>query len=67
LRFAPQRMGLPDYPTPTSPALSAAYYPVAYDIANKVLAQLDVALLEKPATTGLANHDQPNASFHGPF
>lgn len=67
LRCAPQRMGLPDYPTPTSPALSAAYYPVAYDIANKVLAQLDVALLEKPATTGLANHDQPNASFHGPF
>lgn len=67
LRAAPQRLGLPDHPTPTSPALADVYYPLAQDIATRALRLMDRtdALPEMaPLNRRL---DQPDASFHGPF
>ncbi len=62
----PIRLGLPDYPTPTSPALSDQYYPQAYQIGNRVL-----RMVGKPATLTSANEkrrlDQPDSTFQGPF
>lgn len=68
LKAAPVRIGLPDFPTPTSPALAASYYPTSVDIA---VASMEV--LERRYSRDLftdkhtASHDQPDASFSGPF
>lgn len=68
LKAAPVRIGLPDFPTPTSPALAASYYPTSVDIA---VASMEV--LERRYSRDLftdkhtASHDQPDASFAGPF
>lgn len=68
LKAAPQRVALPDFPTPTSPALSDGYYPRAGHIAAAVLAmfgrQPDSGLFEVPKGRRL---DQPDSSFSGPF
>lgn len=68
LRAAPQRMGLPDYPTPTSPALAENYYPRAQQIAEaalKILGQApDKVFIAEPNRQWL---DQPDPSFTGPF
>lgn len=67
LRGAPQRIGLPEYPTPTSPALADGYYPLAQDIAMKALCMMgrsDVIPTTMPVDRRL---DQPDASFRGPF
>ena len=68
LKTAPVRIGLPDFPTPTSPALAASYYPTSVDIA---VASMEV--LERRYSRDLftdkhtPSHDQPDASFSGPF
>jgi len=68
LKCQPERVALPDYPAPTSPALSVDYYPRAADIAAKVLVMLghevDEALF---AIAEGQNHDQPDPTFTGPF
>jgi pyruvate dehydrogenase E1 component beta subunit len=60
-------MGLPPYPTPTSPALSDSYYPLAQDIAAQAVKQLGVAGVTLNAPIEQRRLDQPNASFKGPF
>ncbi|MBL4747387.1 MAG: alpha-ketoacid dehydrogenase subunit beta [Magnetovibrio sp.] len=68
LKAQPERVTSPEYPVPTSPALSAAYYPHAGDIAARVLTllgrEVDDALYLRPQGQ---NHDQPDPSFTGPF
>jgi len=68
LKAPPVRVALPEYPAPTSPALSANYYPGAGDIAARVLTlmgrEVDDAVL---APAKGQNHDQPDPSFTGPF
>jgi len=68
LKCQPERVALPDYPAPTSPALSADYYPRAADIAARVLTimgrEVDKDLF---AVAQGQNHDQPDPSFTGPF
>ena len=68
LKSAPVRIGLPDFPTPTSPALAATYYPTSADIAVAAMESLgrehEAALF---TIEGTASHDQPDASFVGPF
>lgn len=68
LKAAPARVASPDYPTPTSPALSADYYPRAGHIAAAALRQFgrtpDPALLAVPPGARL---DVPDSSFSGPF
>ena len=68
LKAQPERVALPEHPAPTSPALSAGYYPCAGDIAGRVLSQMgrdvDDALFSVPEGQ---NHDQPDPTFTGPF
>lgn len=68
LKGAPQRMGLPEYPQPTSPALAKDYYPYAEDIAQNVLDMLHRDEKVSQAHIGGSEfRDQPDTSFKGPF
>lgn len=68
LKQAPQRLALPDYPSPTSSALSKGYYHRAEDIV-KVVGEM----MKKPVDIApILNerkgpHDVPGAWFKGPF
>ena len=68
LRAAPKRIGLPDYPSPSSPSLAADYYPRAVHIVREARQMLglvqknDIEL--KSSSIPL---DVPDASFTGPF
>lgn len=67
LKSAPQRITLPDLPTPTSPGLTKYYYPGYSDIVKKVLSMLgkqDVKVSFKEESVPL---DKPDNSFTGPF
>lgn len=67
LKSTPARMGLPDYPVPTSTVLADHYYPLASDIAQRVceILKLDVTLNTLPSMN--KRLDQPDPSFKGPF
>jgi pyruvate dehydrogenase E1 component beta subunit len=67
LKVAPQRLGFPDYPTPTSPALADRYYPLPHEIASKCAEMLGRSEIFKPPDLGDRRLDQPNATYHGPF
>jgi pyruvate/2-oxoglutarate/acetoin dehydrogenase E1 component len=68
LKQAPRRIAMPDYPSPTSPALSEGYYRRAEDIVAVV-----GAMLGKDMDPGeIVNmrktpHDVPGDWFKGPF
>jgi acetoin:2,6-dichlorophenolindophenol oxidoreductase subunit beta len=68
LKSAPQRITLPDHPTPTSSALAKAYYPGAVDVAQVVGTLfnvfLDTSELEHSKTS---LPDVPGDWFKGPF
>jgi pyruvate dehydrogenase E1 component beta subunit len=68
LKAAPARIGLPDSPTPTTPALARHYYPRAVDI---VRAARKIMGLSKPEDSPLVSPsiplDVPDVSFTGPF
>lgn len=68
LKIPPQRITYPDYPVPTSPALSENYYPTAKEIALKILSMLEMkipqSILDYERKTP---HDVPDISFKGPF
>ena len=65
---APQRIALPDFPTPTSPALTKDFYAGAVEIANIV-----GKMLEKDFDSSTLKeqqkfpHDVPGDWFKGPF
>ena len=68
LKSAPVRIGLPDFPTPTSPALAATYYPTYAEIAVAAMESLGRdASVDIFITKDGGNHDQPDPSFVGPF
>lgn len=68
LKQAPMRLAMPDYPTPTSPNLSAAYYKRAEEIVEavgQILRQnLNVKVIKQASDTP---HDVPGDWFKGPF
>jgi len=68
LKQAPVRIGLPDHPAPTSPALADGFYPRDGDITAAVLKMfgrpVDERLFAAPTDRRL---DQPNPGFKGPF
>lgn len=70
---APRRLGSPDHPLPTSPALAAAYYPRTADIVRTVLEmlerrpELDHLVAEAEALGAAHPHDVPGDWFKGPF
>ena len=68
LKCPPGRIALPDYPTPTSPALSGHYYKWAVNIVREVGEMLgrtlDTEYINKIHKTP---HDVPGDWFKGPF
>lgn len=69
LKQAPRRICLPDCPTPTSWALSNAYYPGARDIVKLAREMLDhPSPIEEQLNLDLMKpHDTPDIYFTGPF
>ena len=68
LKSAPQRVGLPHVPTPTTPALADHYYPRASNVAQLALEMLDSdRTLPQSSLEGDGWLDQPDASFTGPY
>lgn len=67
LKTAPRRVGLPDCPTPTTPALANQFYPRAVHIVDAVAEMLGMA--PEPAEAHVASIplDVPDMSFTGPF
>ncbi len=68
LKTAPRRLTLPDFPSPTSPALTEKFYPRAEDVAKMVGEmlgkKLDISSIVKARKTP---HDVPGDWFKGPF
>jgi pyruvate dehydrogenase E1 component beta subunit len=68
LKAAPQRLTLPDFPAPTSPALTERFYPRAEDIAATAAAivgrEVDTTAI---AASRTSPHDVPGDWFKGPF
>jgi acetoin:2,6-dichlorophenolindophenol oxidoreductase subunit beta len=68
LQAAPEIVALPDCPTPTSPVLSAAFYPRAPHLVAAALRTLgrpvDPSIFAVPAGVEL---DKPDPAFTGPF
>ncbi|MEW6329826.1 MAG: transketolase C-terminal domain-containing protein [Pseudomonadota bacterium] len=68
LKQAPVRMAMPDFPSPTSPALSEGYYRRAEDIVAAVGTMLGKDMApDLIAKTRKAPHDVPGDWFKGPF
>lgn len=68
LKQAPERLTLPDFPSPTSPALTLPYYPRAETIVGRVGTMLGRDLdAEALARHRTAPHDVPGDWFKGPF
>ena len=65
LKVKPLCVGLPMYPTPTSPALSDGYYPRAIEIAMKVANMLGKEI--QIEDTAELPRDVPDPSFKGPY
>jgi acetoin:2,6-dichlorophenolindophenol oxidoreductase subunit beta len=68
LKRAPLRIGLPNAPTPTTPALADDYYPTAREIAAAALAMLGSSR-NLPPEKPMARRwkDVPDSSFTGPY
>ena len=74
LEAPPQRIGLPDHPTPSSASLAASYYPGSADIVDAVAATTGLTdekasdvrekLAEERAALPI---DKPDPAFKGPF
>jgi len=67
LKSSPQRIGLPDCPTPTTPALANHYYPRAIDIVIAVRKMLGIKVDEAFLDIPSVPLDVPDMSFTGPF
>jgi pyruvate dehydrogenase E1 component beta subunit len=68
LKQAPRRLTLPDFPSPSSPALTEKFYPRAEDIAAAVGAMLGRPVDARPIVASRKSpHDVPGDWFKGPF
>jgi len=68
LKAAPQRLASPDYPSPTSPALTKSFYKGAEDIVDAVNKMLGKNIsLEYFQDHRKRPHDVPGDWFKGPF
>jgi len=70
LNSPPQRITLPDLPTPSTPGLTKYYYPTHIDIVKKVFQMLNKEKELKKLTfkkTSELPHDVPDKTFTGPF
>jgi acetoin:2,6-dichlorophenolindophenol oxidoreductase subunit beta len=67
LRCAPQRIALPDVPTPTSPALTEKFYPGSDTIAERVAQMMNLNVDTEKLAESNTPHDVPGDWFKGPF
>ena len=68
LKKAPLRIGLPNAPTPTTPALAEYYYPGAREIGEAALAMLEsLRTLPPQKVSAQIWRDVPDPSFTGPY
>lgn len=67
LKCPPVRIASPDGPTPTSPALSGYYYPLASDITAAAQKMLGVSVNGAAPKISDIPLDVPDRSFAGPF
>ena len=68
LKIAPQRIALPDVPTPTSPALTEFFYPGSHTIAEQIGEMMNIPIDTSPLKKqSFASHDVPGDWFKGPF
>jgi pyruvate dehydrogenase E1 component beta subunit len=68
LKKAPLRIGLPNAPTPTTPALADHYYPSAREIAAAALTMLESSRVLPPEKISHQTwRDVPDPSFTGPY
>ncbi|MBX7081224.1 MAG: alpha-ketoacid dehydrogenase subunit beta [Nannocystaceae bacterium] len=74
LRAAPQRIGLPEHPTPSSAALSQHYYPRSPQVAARIAELVGLPAGTRDAIVARLAHsredqplDIPHPSFKGPF
>ena len=68
LKSAPARVALPDCPSPTSPALAAAFYPRWGDIVQAARRSLGRQTAQAPDDVAPdVPLDVPDSSFTGPF
>ena len=64
----PRRVALPDFPSPTSPAMTEKYYRRAEDIVEAIGEMLQKEIDTSEITSGRhAPHDVPGDWFKGPF
>jgi len=68
LKAAPQRIALPDFPTPTSFSLTKRFYPGAEDVVRMATGMLEKnSSPEALSVLRTGYHDVPGAWFKGPF
>lgn len=67
LKNAPQRIALPDVPTPTSFNLTKNFYPGSKEIADTVLKTLNIKINTSKLSEKSKYHDVPGSWFKGPF
>lgn len=67
LKNAPQRIALPDVPTPTSFNLTKNFYPGSKEIADTVLKILNIKINTSKLSEKSKYHDVPGSWFKGPF
>ena len=68
LKAPPRRLAMPDFPVPTSPALTANFYPRAEHIAAAAASMLGRTIdVEDIVDSRTSPHDVPGEWFKGPF
>ena len=67
LKSSIRRIGLPDIPSPSTPALSKEYYPRAKDICEVIENMLEIVIDMGLFKEEQFPHDVPNPFFKGPF
>ena len=67
LKSVIRRMGLPDIPSPSTPALSKSYYPRTKDICEVIGSMLDIKIDMTLFEEDTLSHDVPDSFFKGPF
>lgn len=68
MKCPPRRLTAPDFPAPTSPALTEHYYPRAEQIVGAVADMLEIRIDCAPLRTARSSpHDVPGDWFKGPF
>ena len=68
MKYSPQRIALPDIPTPTTFVLAKDYYPSKYDITKKIFTMCGLKRKLPKNTFGNDLYkDQPFKEFTGPF